>query len=160
LLQDYLAQGNYLMEHRLVGSTIEVDVPSDAYTPRVTLLAPGGSKDSRLVNQTRLSVESTGPDRLTTTIGKWLPSELMRETDAAGVYDVWFRRTDSSQEVKRYTLNVDTLESEMALANRQKRSSFVRLALRGAHCALPKSSRYSCHRYGGCSCLRGHPSKS
>ena len=44
----------------------------------------------------------------------------MRETDVAGIYDVWFQRTDSTQEVNRYTLNVDTSESEMALANRQK----------------------------------------
>ena len=45
---------------------------------------------------------------------------MRRETEFAGVYDVWLRRTDSSQEVRRYALNADTVESQMQLASSPK----------------------------------------
>jgi len=53
-------------------------------------------------------------------VGDYLPSQLSRETDLPGIFDLWYRKTDSSRSVDRYTFNVDTGESEMSLANPQK----------------------------------------
>jgi hypothetical protein len=120
LMQDYLAAGKYVSERRTVGMPIEVAVSSDAYSPNLTLLTPGGGDGSRLVSPTRMRVSPTDSDELVTRIGKLIPGEVTRETDLPGVYDVWLRRTDSTQEVWRFALNVDTSESEMALVNPQK----------------------------------------
>ena len=120
LMQDYLGAGKYVAENRLVGSSIEVEVPSNLYTPNTTTLMPGGANGSRLVNHPKLSISKANPDRLSGSIGKMIPTELRRETDLPGIYDVWLRQTDSTQEVRRVGLNVDTAESNMEMANQQK----------------------------------------
>ena len=120
LMQDYLAAGKFIVEDRLVGTAIEIDVPSNVYTPNMTALMPDGGDGSRLASQSRLEVSQLSSDRLVTKVGKLIPSELVRETDIPGIYDMWFRLTDSSQSVKRYSLNVDTAESDMQLASAQK----------------------------------------
>jgi len=120
LLQDYLASGKYVSEKRVVGQAVELAVNSKAFTPNVTIIAPGGSDGVRLVTQRKMSVSGTDSEKLNLSFGKPLPSESIRETDIPGFYDVWMRRTDSDQKVERFSLNVDVAESEMALANRQK----------------------------------------
>jgi uncharacterized membrane protein len=120
LMQNYLAEGKYQLDQKLVGETIDVNVASSDFTPNLTVLAPGGSDGARLVSKVKMKVSAADSDQLVTTIGKLLPSESVRETDLPGIYDIWMRRTDSGQEVKRLSLNVDTAESEMALANRQQ----------------------------------------
>jgi hypothetical protein len=114
LMQDYLAAGNYLAENRLVGTPINIELPSESYTPELTLLAPVGGKEERFVNQMKLSVSPTDSGTLEAIVGR------ARETDLPGIYDLWVRRTDSSRAVERYTLNVDTGESELAVVNQQK----------------------------------------
>ena len=120
LMQDYLAAGKFIAEDRLVGSAIEIDVASNVYTPSMTALMPSGGDGTRLTSQSRLEVSPLSSDRLVATIGKLIPSELARETDIPGIYDIWFRHTDSSQSVARYGLNVDTAESDMRLASSQE----------------------------------------
>ena len=119
LMQDYLAAGKYLQEEQFVGSQIEILKSTSTHTPAITLIAPGGSNGNRLVTRSKMSVSTTDSGKLNTTIGKRLPSESIRETDVPGLYDVWFRRTDSNSEVNRFAMNVETGESEMALVNRQ-----------------------------------------
>jgi hypothetical protein len=119
LMEDYLATGKYLAEERLVGTSVEIVVSSDSYSPNVTVLSPGGGEGSRLISQSKMKISPMSANKLVTTIGRLLPSEGARETDLPGIYDVWLRRTDSTQKVERFTLNVDTSESEMSLANQQ-----------------------------------------
>ncbi|MFK7768574.1 MAG: BatA domain-containing protein [Mariniblastus sp.] len=122
LMQDYLATGKYVQEERLVGLQLEIEKPSNDFTPAITLISPNGSSRSdasRLVTRSKMKVSPTSAGLLRQTIGNRLPSETVRETDVPGLYDVWLRRTDSMSEVERFALNVDTSESEMALANRQ-----------------------------------------
>ena len=118
-MQDYLAAGKYLQEEQFVGSQIEILKSTSTHTPAITLIAPGGSNGNRLVTRSKMSVSTTDSGKLNTTIGKRLPSESIRETDVPGLYDIWFRRTDSNSEVNRFAMNVETGESEMALVNRQ-----------------------------------------
>ena len=120
LLQDYLAAGKFLSEERLIGSPISVEVSSDTYTPNMTTLMPDGGDGTRLVSKSKLEVSAQSSDRLVSSVGKLIPSELRRETDYAGIYDVWLRLTDSSQAVRRYALNADTSESLMQLASSEK----------------------------------------
>jgi len=120
LLQDYLASGKFIADDRLVGTLIEIDVPASGYTPNMTALMPNGGDGTRLTSQSRLEVSPQSSDRLVTTVGKLIPSELARQTDIPGIYDLWFRHTDSSQSVARYGLNVDTSESDMHLASSQE----------------------------------------
>lgn len=122
LMQDYLAAGKYLSVSRAVGSTIDIEVPSDTYTPSLVVVTPSGEAtgSGRLVSQSKMNVSSVSSEFLQARIGKLLPTEQMRETDLPGIYEAWHRLTDSSQLVERYALNVDVSESEMALANPQK----------------------------------------
>ena len=120
LMQDYLAAGKFIAEDRLVGSAIEIDVASNVYTPNMTALMPSGGDGTRITSQTRLEVSPLSSDRLVATLGKLIPGELARETDIPGIYDIWFRHTDSSQSVARYGLNVNTAESDMRLASPQE----------------------------------------
>ena len=120
LMEDYLAAGKYVGEARVVGSSIGIDVSADEYSPNLTVVTPVDGDGSRLVNQTRMQVPATAPHRLVTTLGMQFQSDGMRETDFPGIYDVWFRRMDSTQQVQRFAMNVNTSESEMELANPQK----------------------------------------
>ena len=120
LLEDYLAAGKFMVQDRLVGTTIDVDVSSESYTPSITTLMPDGGDGTRLAGKSKLEVSSQLSDRLVGSIGKLIPSQLRRETDFAGIYDIWLRRTDSSQAVRRYALNVDTSESLMQLVSPEK----------------------------------------
>jgi hypothetical protein len=139
LMQDYLAAGKFVGENRLVGSSIDIEVPSNLYTPNVTTLTPGGANGSRLVNQPKLSISSSNPDQLVGSLGTMIPSEFARETDVPGVYDFGLRRTDATQEVRRFALNVDTSESEMAIANRQK----LLIELEDAHPTLVEWDQFN-----------------
>ena len=120
LMQDYLATGKYTAEDRLVGSTVDIKVPANDYTPNITMLVPGGDEDSRLVNKETMGVSAESPNQLWAQLGKRLPAESTRETDLPGIYDVYFRKTDSTQSVERFTLNVDPSESELSRVNPQK----------------------------------------
>ena len=120
LLENYLAAGKFIAQERLVGTRIDVEVPADTYTPTMTTLMPDGGDGTRFANKSKLEVSPQSTERLVSSVGKLIPSEFRRETDFAGVYDVWLRRTDSSQAVRRYALNSDTSESLMALASSEK----------------------------------------
>ena len=120
LLEDYLAAGKFRTQDRFVGESIDVEVASDSYTPSMTILMPDGGDGSRLASKSKLEVSSDSSEQLVRSIGKMIPSEMRRETEFTGVYDVWLRRTDSSQEVRRYALNADTVESQMQLASSPK----------------------------------------
>ena len=120
LLEDYLAAGKFLAQDRLVGTPIDVEVPSDIYTPNMTTLMPDGGDGTRLASKSKLEVSRQSSDQLVSSVGKLIPSELRRETDFAGIYDIWLRLTDSSQAVRRYALNPDTSESLMQLASSEK----------------------------------------
>ncbi len=120
LLEDYLAAGKFLTQDRFVGEQIDVEVAAERYTPGMTTLMPDGGDGTRLTGKSKLEVSPQSSERLVSSIGKLIPSEMRRETDFAGIYDVWLRLTDSSQEVRRYALNADTVESQMQLASSEK----------------------------------------
>ncbi len=119
LMEDYLAEGKFSDEQKLVGAPIEIAISANDYLPTLTLLAPDGIEGSRSSSEIKMSM-SSGSDQLLATIGKLLPGEAIRETDLPGIYDIWLRRTDAAQEVVRLVINVNTSESEMALADPQK----------------------------------------
>lgn len=119
LLQDHLAAGKYQSAERLVGTQIPVDLAASEFTPSFVLVSPSG-KETRIAKSTKLTVSAADRGRLTGLVGDFLPNESVRETDMPGFYDLWFRKTDSSQLVERVSLNVDTGESELALVNPQQ----------------------------------------
>jgi hypothetical protein len=119
LMEDYLAEGKFSDVQNLVGTSIQVAVPASEYLPQMTLLAPDGIEGSRSANEMRMT-ESSEASQLVAKLGRRLPGDSIRETDLPGIYGVWLRKTDSSQQVERFAFNVDTSESEMAIVDPQK----------------------------------------
>lgn len=119
LMQDYLASGRYEQETRLVGSKVELAVPSDEYTPDLTVLAPVGGKQERFLNRLKMIVGQGGSSRLRAELGRFVAAQGTGETDLPGIYDLWFRKTDSTKIVNRLVFNVDSAESDLTLVNQQ-----------------------------------------
>lgn len=116
LLEDYVAAGKYPQQVTIVGAPVPIKKATGAVTPDVVLTVPTASKD-RIDRKLRLTQTESG---LTATIGESLSSAINRGTSVPGIYELWFRQMDSSMAVDRIALNVDCVESDLALVDGEK----------------------------------------
>lgn len=123
LVEDWLASGRYKSDSNLVGVPIEISAPTKMYDPQVTFVVPAdpGSSDNvvkRVTIKRRMEFNETG-DQYQITLGS-PDSNQSSDVNNPGIYEVWLRPSNDQMESKRMALNVDTMESEMELVNREK----------------------------------------
>ena len=87
-------------------------------------MLPSGSVDgdpleTRLMVSSNLEIPAEQSASYALTLGGNRKLTDPGDTDLPGICDVWLSRSDAGFEVRRTAVNVDTAESEMALANSQ-----------------------------------------
>jgi hypothetical protein len=113
-MQSYLATARRLDDPRLVGTPLDLRLESARYMPDVTFVAPGERVGSRQRIERQAAGES-GSAALTASLGRALVEGRPRgETDHAGVYEAWPKTTKGETEVRRWALNVDPDEGDLA----------------------------------------------
>lgn len=118
LIEDRLAGGRYQNTNRTTGSEFSVDISSESYSPNAIWVVPSGDDSNpRLAIETKLSTKEG--ERLAGRLAN-AATESDENTFRPGVYEVWLDRLDATKEVRRMAVNVDSLESEMDVANRQQ----------------------------------------
>ena len=121
LLEDYLAAGRYSNEVSVAGHHLTVSQAAGTTTPDVTAFSPSGlpTETASQPTKTRLKMmplpaTDGQANRNAADFGSPM-LQTNRETKLPGVYEFWFRKTDSTAAVDRVAINVDTVESEMAV---------------------------------------------
>jgi len=126
LMEDYLAAGKYTDDHSIAGHNQPISQRAGETTPDVIAFGPSElpterqsqRTESRLKMMPTPSVEGQS-NRIAVDFGSPL-LQTNRETKFPGVYEFWFRKTDSSAAVNRVAINVDTAESEMTIVTGER----------------------------------------
>ena len=121
-LQAYLDSAQALQTARLVGSPLAVRLSTADYRRELSFVTPAVAAGQRQVVQRSAPPASQQDD-------KWLNISLGGEagpyggggsTDRSGIYEAWPERLDAQPEVRRWSLNVDTRESDLALPSSEE----------------------------------------
>src|SRR5690606_32621939 len=119
-LQSHLAARSRAIEQRLVGTPIDVQMNVEKFRPEVSFLTPGTSEAARL----RVDATAVKPDTdsavYTTSLGKPTAGQMATETLRSGLYEAWQSTSAGGYEVKRFALNVEPSEGDLALADPQQ----------------------------------------
>ena len=113
-MQSYLATARRLDDPRLVGTPLDLRLEAAKYMPDVTFVAPGERAGSRQ----RIERQATGESNagtLTASLGRTVVEGRPRgETDHVGIYEAWPKTTKGETDVRRWALNVDPDEGDLA----------------------------------------------
>jgi hypothetical protein len=118
-LQAYLQAPHTATPDRQVGTPIDLVLSRQEYRGDVTFVAPGrtGEGRRRVIQLTARSKDENSPV-MTASLGHRLDAlGGVGETDLSGVYEALPMRLDGEHEVRRFALNVDTRESDLALVS-------------------------------------------
>ncbi len=114
-LQGYLDGDRSALIQRHVGSPIEVDVDTARNQPQVIFVVPDGSDGRKLLKRTASVADAGTPLLKKATLGTEIRERIVGRTDRPGIYEAWQRGIAGEFEVHRFALNVDTVESDLAL---------------------------------------------
>ena len=106
LLQDFVAAGRFSSLDQLVEQPIVESYPKNEFRQEATMIV--GDPEERM--EVPFGLE-TGPK------GETLLANLT--TDTASVYEIWGQRIDGQIDVRRTAINIDTVESDLAQADRK-----------------------------------------
>jgi hypothetical protein len=112
--QSYLATANRLDDPRLVGTSLDLALEADKYRADLAFVVPG-EKDARQKIERRAEAPDAGATTLVASLGRSPVAGKSRgETDRAGVYEAWPLTTKGDIDLKRWALNVDPDEGDLA----------------------------------------------
>lgn len=117
-LQSYLAASQRAVEQRLVGSPISVAVDAKTYRQDMVFVTPGETPQSRTLIERvgmRSAPESPVLEARVGSSGTLGTAADEGETDRSGIYEAWPVILAGEADVRRYALNVDPLEGDLAL---------------------------------------------
>ncbi|MEQ8791191.1 MAG: BatA domain-containing protein [Pirellulaceae bacterium] len=114
-MQSYLGKGRRHSDDRAVGAPIDVQLEVEDYQPELTFMTPGVNDDERIsIEKVAQRVAEDSP-LMEAAIGEDTSARRGDETDRRGVYEAWAVTTQGSFDVRRFAVNVDPLEGEMAI---------------------------------------------
>ena len=119
LAEDLLADGRFPQADLLVGFPLHFDFPTSEFSANADLVMPSPSSSKDPIENRLMVSRTMVPENEKYPIvlgGESQPDE----TVLPGVYDIWLRRRGGHHEIQRFALNVDTRESETALAIHQQ----------------------------------------
>jgi uncharacterized membrane protein len=112
-LQSHLASTKKIDVTHLVGVPLEVDLAADKYTKEVLFITPGDKPEARVpIDKHALKVSEKSPVMVASLGADGAASS---ETNRSGLYEAWPMKTDGTAEVRRYAVNVDASEGDLAL---------------------------------------------
>lgn len=114
-LQSYLAAPQRLDDERLVGTPLELSLPASEYVDELQFVVPGEKGGTRRLLKMK-AVAAPGD------AGQWrgiLGQEPARDaggagTDRRGIYEAWALSSKGEVDLRRYALNVDPEEGNLA----------------------------------------------
>jgi len=114
-LQAYLTAGRYVDPLRQVGQELDVQLEADKYRKDYKVVTPGLKASTRVV-QDRVAERKQGKSPfLLAQIGA--PGEVGPDTDRGGVYEVWPMTAEGRFEARRFAINVDASEGDVAITD-------------------------------------------
>ncbi|MFM8253525.1 MAG: BatA domain-containing protein [Planctomycetota bacterium] len=119
-LQSHLAGAHRLVDERLVGEPIELTLPAEKYRPAVSFLAPGAKPGTRLLIEEQAAALASDSKRLRATLGPGRDGLAATATQRGGLFEAWSQTLAGSYEPRRYALNVDPAESDLAQVEEQQ----------------------------------------
>ena len=115
-LQAYLAASNQHDDARVVGSPISLTLNVDEYLEDISFVVPGELNDEVLVEQ-RTATPLTEESPLMQVVLDGTASQRVGiGVDRGGVYEAWAATRDGNVDVRRYALNPDPSEGDLAFA--------------------------------------------
>jgi hypothetical protein len=117
-LHAQLAQPRSPRADRLVGQPLEIQLDAQTFQPQITFQMP--SDDPRVPRElTKVAVASSQGSgaHWQTSIGDTATGGANGETDFSGIYDLQLSTLDGKPQHRRYALNVDGHESQLASAD-------------------------------------------
>jgi hypothetical protein len=114
-LQVYLDGFSLPHDARLVGTPINVDVDTTRTQREVTFVVPDTKGGRQMLRRQSQPINAGDPSMQRATLGVDIRERLVGRTDRPGIYEAWERGIAGELDVKRFALNVDTRESNLAL---------------------------------------------
>jgi hypothetical protein len=114
-LQAYLDALSATDPARLVGTPIDLELSASDYREDVRFVVPGANPEERQVIQRAASTKGKDDAKLmTVSLSPGADAYGgIGPTDRSGVYEAWPQRLDALPDVRRWSLNVDTRESDL-----------------------------------------------
>jgi hypothetical protein len=115
-LQSYLASARRVDVPRLVGTPLDLQLDVDKFRKDVTFVVPGETPEARVViDKPAVKPEDDSPV-MNASLGRAAEeSGRVRETDRSGVYEAWPIKTDGTVDIRRYAVNVEPTEGDLAI---------------------------------------------
>jgi hypothetical protein len=117
--QSYLASSIRRDDPRRVGAPLEIQIDSTIQKADVTFIMPSPKRDRR----EQFDTSADGPADATALIGAIgnLPRDKVtdRKTDRSGVYEAWTFTKEDVLEIRRWAVNVDSHEGELAIVTEE-----------------------------------------
>lgn len=118
-LQAYLDSVQMGAAPRLVGTPIDLELSVSDFRPETRFVLPSvNSSQPRVLQRTASPYGGEDAKLMMVSLGR-AATQLggVGETDRSGVYEAWPQRLDAQSDVRRYSLNVDTRESDLAIVD-------------------------------------------
>jgi uncharacterized membrane protein len=113
--QSYLATASRLDDPRLVGTPLDLSLESAKYQPDLTFVMPGERLGSRMKTARQAKAPEEGAATLQASLGRGTSqTPQVGETDRRGVYEAWPVSTKGEIDLRRWALNVDPVEGDLA----------------------------------------------
>ena len=114
--QSYLDAGLAPTVSSVVGSPLEIQLETDRYQPQVDFLLPGQDAGRlRRITQRAPAGPAAGSPLFRVSLGH-AGDDVTVRTDRAGIYEAWPRTLEGEFDVRRFALNVDPQEGDLALS--------------------------------------------
>jgi hypothetical protein len=113
-MQSYLAASRRRDDPRLVGTPLDVSLQAAEYRTDLSFVVPGeGNKRARIDRQAVPS--ESGAATITASLGRGSAAgRFAGETDRPGIYEAWAVTTKGAVDVRRWALNVEPDEGDLA----------------------------------------------
>ena len=119
-LQAYLAASNQHDDSRVVGAPISLALNSDDYLNDISFVVPGALADEMLVEQRTAAPLGDNSPLMQVSLDNASFQRGGIGVDRGGIYEAWTATRDGNFDVRRYALNPDPSEGDLAFAGSQE----------------------------------------
>jgi hypothetical protein len=114
-LQSYLAAPQRLDDERTVGTPLELSLPASEYVDELQFVVPGEKAGTRRLVKMKATAAEGDAGQWRGTLGQSAPRDgSAAGTDRRGIYEAWALSSKGEVELRRYALNVDPDEGNLA----------------------------------------------
>ena len=119
-LHSYITTAQRLMDNKLVGSQLQLPLNAAEYDKNVRFLQPGDDPKLRGQVDQQATTPQVGSPVLLASLGQRSAIGDQTETHTSGIYDALYRDNSGQYHASRFALNVNPLEGNLTIANRQQ----------------------------------------